>query len=704
MTPINIGHQVTVDGLPGRGIVSNREGRILTIKFRSGEVISRDERFVHSFNENTVNKMWNEHQHQLTAGGPGSGCRGDNCGRKALDSLPKAGNKGMVKAPFGTAPSNSKAIKLWWKDPDNYDEIQNKFANQSKVTTINIMDVKGDRGTVQKSRVMQILKNPQGNKSYGLYGNKKMYPLVVKYKNEMVLVDGHHRLTSEWAKGNTTAKVNLVTIHAVREWTELEEGKPIDRRPVEDGIVEQQGTLFCVKKGIENFGCYPTKEAAEERLHMRQSSVMAGRDIQHFGITKADRAILSQFDNTWKWGGRISKRAHLLARAGYLQRDGFKFKITAKGHDALSGKDDAHINAGGPGSGCHGENCGRRAAQVLENHGWQKTKEWEDGAIYRHPDYPTAKIAVNHTEGTWRSRDSEGIERDLHKHLANIHGGGPGSGRHKLVWECPNCGTGMYKSDVKKSPATANNCKECGTSRGDQGSKGLNKWKSRDAELKDAAKDPKQLKLPLKGSAPGTGWDYGQRHGVGFIPKRTLSGFPAGRGKGAGAPSNGTGARTPNPSLGRSTSAPGMRRPNTAMPAPKISMRPKMPTLKADDGGEPMAGNMSHVHIDPKVWFHPPSLKNADYVPGDDPGETDDKFGDVTKRNSNDTQEFRMKLLKRSSPGPMESVPVRTTLIAPNSGVYMPGQITGSGMLKQRPAKVIGAKRTHVSYNRRGCI
>jgi hypothetical protein len=35
--------------------------------------------------------------------------------------------------------------------------------------------------------------------------------------------------------------------------------------------------------------------------------------------------------------------------------------------------------------------------------------------------------------------------------------------------------------------------------------KGLNKWKSREEELKRAAKDPKQIKLPLKAGGPGSG-------------------------------------------------------------------------------------------------------------------------------------------------------------------------------------------------------
>jgi hypothetical protein len=96
--------------------------------------------------------------------------------------------------------------------------------------------------------------------------------------------------------------------------------------------------------------------------------------------------------------------------------------------------------------------------------------------------------------------------------------------------------------------------------------------------------------------------------------------------------------------------------------------------LEADGNyGEPMAGSMQHAHLDTNLWFHPPSLKNPDRIPTDDPKETNDRFLDVTKRNSKDTKEQRMKLLKRSAPGgnpPM--VPVHTTAVSPFQNSYSP--------------------------------
>ena len=41
------GDQVIVDGLPGKGMIVKREGRRLTVKFWSGEYVSRDQRMVH---------------------------------------------------------------------------------------------------------------------------------------------------------------------------------------------------------------------------------------------------------------------------------------------------------------------------------------------------------------------------------------------------------------------------------------------------------------------------------------------------------------------------------------------------------------------------------------------------------------------------------------------------------------------------------
>jgi len=212
-----------------------------------------------------------------------------------------------------------------------------------------------------------------------------------------------------------------------------------------------------------------------------------------------------------------------------------------------------------------------------------------------------------------------------------------------------------------------------------------------------------------------SGWQYGRRMPVGYIPKRTTSGFPANRG---------TGSRLPNPSLSRGrleaenarvgeSSWDVGKQPMIGVPRKTMSGFPKRssglgltrvnPTVKSfADYGEPMAGTMSHSHIDPTVWFHPPSLtsryKNEDLrIPTDNPREKNDKFLDVTKRTSKETNEQRMKMLKRASPGP--TVGVKTTGVASHTGTYNPSALFASS----RPARTKQG-RIFVSYKRRGVL
>ena len=119
---------------------------------------------------------------------------------------------------------------------------------------------------------------------------------------------------------------------------------------------------------------------------------------------------------------------------------------------------------------------------------------------------------------------------------------------------------------------------------------------------------------------------------------------------------------------------------------------------------------ISHMHIQPIDTFHPPSLVKRgkqDHVPTDDPGETSDKYLDKTKRDSEDTKEFRMKLLKRQAPGGSPAlIPARTTLIPEHSGVYLPTSMMSAEKPRpnQRPVNWNRQTRQRVSYQRRGCM
>lgn len=173
---------------------------------------------------------------------------------------------------------------------------------------------------------------------------------------------------------------------------------------------------------------------------------------------------------------------------------------------------------------------------------------------------------------------------------------------------------------------------------------------------------------------------------------------------------------------------------------PKKPISNGMPPIRANKNGEPMVGNMgpkktetkawfdpnakrvnalgepdipsfSYGHMDVQQTFHPPSLRNPQRVPTDDLMEKDDRFLDVTKRKQR--QKDRMNILKRSVPGGAPPlIPVRTTLVAPHMATV--GPLTFAGLCNlnkpkpkvqrviQRPAKVIGAKRSFVPYSRRG--
>lgn len=141
----------------------------------------------------------------------------------------------------------------------------------------------------------------------------------------------------------------------------------------------------------------------------------------------------------------------------------------------------------------------------------------------------------------------------------------------------------------------------------------------------------------------------------------------------------GVGHVRPNPSMHKGVGV-GHRLPNPSFEATKI---------KADGNfGEPMAGNMSHAHLDTNMWFTPPSLAKrgkGNHTPTDDPGEKGNKFLDVTKRNSKDTNTQRMKLLKRSGPGGLPpQLPAHTTLIAPHTATYLSGTFASSMRRKRR--------------------
>jgi hypothetical protein len=242
--------------------------------------------------------------------------------------------------------------------------------------------------------------------------------------------------------------------------------------------------------------------------------------------------------------------------------------------------------------------------------------------------------------------------------------GGVGSGRHpgshKLTWECKDCGHGIYKNDIKKNPIQEKQCPECGSMRQDQDLKAGGPGSGRHKTIEVIEKHGGKYDQPKK---------FGGRYGT----RRAVKSPSLSPGKwrdryGNEIAVNDNGSWTHYNSNGFMTT-------KIAEGKDHKSLDKHLAKNMQADGnyGEPMAGAMQHAHLDSRMFFHPPSLKNPDHVPTDDPGEKDDRFLDVTRRKSKDTQEQRMKLLKRSTPGgnpPM--VPVHTTAVSPFPNSYSP--------------------------------
>lgn len=156
----------------------------------------------------------------------------------------------------------------------------------------------------------------------------------------------------------------------------------------------------------------------------------------------------------------------------------------------------------------------------------------------------------------------------------------------------------------------------------------------------------------------------------------------------------GVGARKPNPTMKHGKGV-GHRFPNPSEHHSKKLIE------SFGDLGEPMAGALGHAHIEPELWFHPPSLdkrKRATRVPVDEPTETDNRFLDVTKRKK--AYKDKLNILKRGAPGGLPAlIPAHTTLLVPHTAAYQPAM--GFSAIK---AGRTNDKRMRVSFDRQGCI
>lgn len=112
-----------------------------------------------------------------------------------IDSLPK-----------GTIFEDAKKIDgIFTKSKYSWSEVIEAFEkNQknAKIQSINIKDIKITQPNIQGNKVKKMIQD-----------FKKLEPInVVQFSNELAIYDGHHRLLTAWALGETKLKVNLVKI------------------------------------------------------------------------------------------------------------------------------------------------------------------------------------------------------------------------------------------------------------------------------------------------------------------------------------------------------------------------------------------------------------------------------------------------------------------------------------------------------------
>jgi|LauGreSBDMM110SN_4_FD.fasta_scaffold197770_2 hypothetical protein len=112
-----------------------------------------------------------------------------------IDSLPK-----------GAIFDDSKRIdgifditKHSWSDVANAFEKNEKDA---KIKSVNVKDIQITQRNIQSNKVKKMISQDGKLKTIN----------VVQFPDGLAIYDGHHRLTTAWALGETKIKVNLVKI------------------------------------------------------------------------------------------------------------------------------------------------------------------------------------------------------------------------------------------------------------------------------------------------------------------------------------------------------------------------------------------------------------------------------------------------------------------------------------------------------------
>lgn len=112
-----------------------------------------------------------------------------------LDSLPKG-------AIFDDAKKIDGIFNITKHSWSEVVETFEKHEKDAQIKTVNIKDIQITQRNVQSYKVKEMIERPKKLKLIN----------VVQFPDGMAIHDGHHRLTTAWALGETKLKVNLVKI------------------------------------------------------------------------------------------------------------------------------------------------------------------------------------------------------------------------------------------------------------------------------------------------------------------------------------------------------------------------------------------------------------------------------------------------------------------------------------------------------------
>jgi hypothetical protein len=112
-----------------------------------------------------------------------------------IDSLPK-----------GSTFEDAKRIdSIFDKSKHTWSEVIETFEEnekEAKTKSVNIKDIKITQPNIQSNKIKKMIQD-----------FNKLEPInVVQFPDGLAIYDGHHRLTTAWALGETKIKVNLVKV------------------------------------------------------------------------------------------------------------------------------------------------------------------------------------------------------------------------------------------------------------------------------------------------------------------------------------------------------------------------------------------------------------------------------------------------------------------------------------------------------------